>query len=363
MSTIPTNLRWARKRLYDGVNNRLRTLGGARLASLCRPTAIQFLLTERCNARCVHCDIWKNRGQEDSPTEEQWAAALTDFRKWLGPVQITLTGGEALLKPFTIRLVEHGVQSGLFIELLTHGFWKDQTKIEALALANPWRVTLSFDGLGKTHDHVRGREGFFERTNITINTLMRVRTERQLGYTIRLKTVIMSHNIDGLEDVARYANQVGMEVLFQPIEQNYNTADDPQWYKHSENWPKDPEAAVKAIERLIQMKHDGFSIANTAPSLEVMKAYFRDPAALRVSTQAHSAHEKKASCAALALFQVQSNGDVRTCSSMPPIGNIKTESPREIWRKRPKWWISGCCMNRRMDEQEKQQRLTIAGAE
>lgn len=356
MLQLPAKLRWAHKRLSDGVSNRLRTFAGGRFAAFCRPTWISLLLTERCNARCLHCDIWKNRGPEDSPTQEQWAAALTDLRRWLGPAHVCLTGGEALLKPYAIDLVEHGARLGLFIELLTHGFWKDQSKIERLALANPWRVTLSLDAIGEIHDRIRGREGFCDRAAQTIETLIRLRKERKLGYSIRLKTVVMSHNLEALDDVARFATRDGVDVLFQPIEQNYNMADDPQWYEHSDNWPADPAAAVRAVDRLIRLKRDGLSIANTAQSLEVMRAYFSDPAAWLVSTQAHTAHEQKALCAALGLLQIQSNGDVKTCSQQPPVGNIKTRSLREIWKNRPRWWISGCCMERRMSEEERRQR-------
>src|SRR5262245_66408831 len=92
----------AYKRVYEATNYRLRTLAGGRLAHHCRPTWVVALLSERCNARCVHCDIWKNRGKEDSPTFEQWKGVLTDVRRWLGPIQTTLTGGEAMLKPFAI---------------------------------------------------------------------------------------------------------------------------------------------------------------------------------------------------------------------------------------------------------------------
>jgi len=354
MNRLSSQLRWYRKRVQDGVSHRLGTFAGGRFASFCRPTWISLLLTERCNARCVHCNIWQNRGPEDSPSPEQWAQALTDLRRWLGPAHVCMTGGEALLKPFTLDLVEHGVRLGLFVELLTNGFWKDQAKIERLALANPWRVTLSLDGLGETHDRVRGREGFFDYTSETIRTLVRLRREKRLGYSIRLKTVVMSHNLDALEDVARFASRDGMDVLYQPIEQNYNAADDPQWYQHSDNWPADPDQAVAAVDRLIALKQEGLAIANTLDSLEVMKAYFRDPAAWLASTQAHTAHEKRASCAALGLLQVQSNGDVKTCSSMPPVGNIKTQPLRQIWKHRPRWWISGCCMERRMSEEEKE---------
>jgi MoaA/NifB/PqqE/SkfB family radical SAM enzyme len=95
----------------------------------------------------VHCDIWKNREKEDSPTVEQWKKVLLDLRKWLGPVQVTFAGGEALLKPFTPEIVAYGTSIGLFIELLTHGYWEEQAKIEKVALNNPYRFTISLDGI------------------------------------------------------------------------------------------------------------------------------------------------------------------------------------------------------------------------
>src|SRR5215813_13607157 len=155
----------------------MRTFAGGGLASYCRPTVALVLLTELCNARCVHCDIWKNRGKEDSPTTEQWKQVLTDLRSWLGPVRVTLSGGEALLKPFAVELVDHARRLGLFLELLTHGYWSDQTKIERLALAQPARVTVSLDGIGSTHTQIRGRDNFFETTSRTIATLRRMRKE------------------------------------------------------------------------------------------------------------------------------------------------------------------------------------------
>ncbi|HEY5444024.1 MAG TPA: hypothetical protein VIJ87_06045, partial [Pyrinomonadaceae bacterium] len=81
------------KRLYDGVNYRLRTFADERFADYCRPTSIAISMTERCNARCIHCDIWKNRGPEKGLTREQWKTMLCELRSWLGPVQVTFSGG------------------------------------------------------------------------------------------------------------------------------------------------------------------------------------------------------------------------------------------------------------------------------
>lgn len=136
------------RRAYEGINYRLRTLAGGRLAAFCRPASIALLLTERCNARCIHCDIWKNRGQEDRPALMEWKTVLSDLRRWLGPVHVVLTGGEALLNQDTIDLVAHGTSIGFFIELLTHGFWEDQTKIEKLAWARDVRPCTSKEPIG-----------------------------------------------------------------------------------------------------------------------------------------------------------------------------------------------------------------------
>ncbi|MGB7761631.1 MAG: radical SAM protein [Bryobacteraceae bacterium] len=332
------------RRLYEGANHRLRSFASGRFAHRCRPVSISFLLTELCNARCVHCDIWKNKGKEDSPSASQWKQVLDDLRSWLGPVSIVFTGGEALLKPYSIELAAHASSRGFCLEFLTHGYWKDQARIEQLALARPSQITVSVDGVGAVHSKIRGREDFFEHTDRTIETLVRIRSQHKLGYRILLKTVIMEQNLDALGEVARYANRDGMAVFYQPIEQNYNTADDPTWFLTSPTWPRDPEAAVRAVRQLIELKRSGLHIANSEGHFESMIRYFRDPADLQRLTQAHVAQQKRPLCAALTMLQLQSNGDVTICSHRPPVGNIKDSAVRQIWERRTRYWERGCCL-------------------
>ncbi len=343
---------WLYKRAYEAWNHRLRSLAGGRWASSCKPTSIILLLTERCNAKCLHCDIWKNRGKEDTPTLEQWQQVMRDFRDWLGPVQVTISGGEALIKPFTIDLVSYASSIGLFLEILTHGYWKDQSKIEQLALAKPWKVTMSLDGVGDTHTKVRGKDNFWELSWTTIETLKRMRREHDLHHLIRLKNVIMEHNLDDTIEVAKLANEPGMEVFYQAIEQNYNTPDDTEWYLHSENWPKDTGKAIRNVQQLIELKKQGYNIANSFAQLEAMLPYFQNPGASRVSIMGHTAHESRRSCTALNNLQFQSNGDVTVCTGVPTVGNIKERPIQQIWEGRPRFWESGCCLGARCTEDE-----------
>ena len=338
------------RRLYEGVNYRLRTVAGGRIASFCRPTSIALLMTERCNARCIHCDIWKNRGREDRLTRAQWKVVLGDLRHWLGPVHVVLTGGEALLNPDTIALVDYGSSAGLVIEVLSHGFWRDQTKIESLALAGPSRVTISFDAVGDVHSLIRGREGFAGLTETSILILRKLRRELRLKMSIRLKTTIMNQNLNDVCEVARFAKRNDLEVFYQPIEQNYNTREDPRWFDHSDTWPRDAARAVAVVHELVRMKRAGFPVANSFAQLEAMIPYFLNPEVSRVAVQSHVAHEKQLLCSAMTTLQVQANGDVKTCALKEAVGNIRSQSIKQIWNARPRWWEAGCCLEQRPAE-------------
>ena len=333
-----------RRRLYEGLNYRLRTFAGGCLARFCRPVSIAFLLTERCNARCVHCDIWKNKGPEDNPKIDEWKKVLGELRSWLGPVGIVFTGGEALLYPEAIELVQHAISLGFSLEFLTHGYWRDQARIERLALTNPWRITVSLDGVGATHSKIRGREDFFEKTRQTLDTLVRIRSDHRLTFRILLKTVIMEHNLDDLCEVARFATREQMEVLYQPIEQNYNTPNDPLWFETSGNWPRDPAEAARKVRELAALKRAGLHILNTEAQFEAMIRYFQDPAEHWLVTQARVAHKQEMPCCALTMLQFQANGDVTVCVNRPPIGNIRVSPIRQLWKQRSQVWENGCCL-------------------
>jgi MoaA/NifB/PqqE/SkfB family radical SAM enzyme len=278
---------------------------------------------------------------------------LDDLRSWLGPIHVVFTGGEALLRPSTPELTAYASGLGLFVEVLTHGYWDDLARVERLAVARPGRITVSIDGIGDTHSLVRGRPGFWEKSLRSLMLLEKLREERRLQYAIRLKTVVMSHNLHDVANVARFAAAHGMEVFYQPIEQNYNTEEDARWWEHTGNWPKDPARAVAAVEELISLKRDGMPIANTLTQLEVMIPYFLDPDAMRIAVQSHTSHERRQNCAALTTLQLQANGDVTVCNGAPRVGNIKEQPIRHIWETRPRYWEHGCCLERRRSDAEK----------
>src|SRR6266851_2066222 len=268
-------LRRVYNRLHEGTSYRLRTLGRGRWAHHCRPVSICLMLTDLCNARCSYCEIWKTKAKGIGPTFDQWTTVLRDLRFWLGPVSICFSEGEALLVPFAIDLVAQAASLGLFVELLTCGYWQNQSKIERLALANPSKVTVRLNGIGETHTKIRGREEFFERTTTSIATLHHIQKGQDRKYTIQLKCVLMSHNLDDAVKVDEYAYQPGMEGFFQTIEQNYNTPEDGHWFKRVTTGREIQKKGVPKMQRLISLKDRGLPIANSIAQVRAMVPYFR----------------------------------------------------------------------------------------
>jgi len=333
------------RRVYLAVNYRLRGFRGGRWAHWVRPTFIAMLLTRRCNARCVHCDIWKNTGPEERLSLSEWKALLGDLRRWLGPVDVLLTGGEPLLLAEAPEITAFASSQGLRVEFLTNGYWKDQRRLKRLAAAEPWRVTVSLDAAGPVHSTIRGREDFWDTVDRSLETLVGLR-RNGARFEILLKTVIMRQNLGEVAGVARYARSKGIKVLYQPIEQNYNTPDDSRWFEHAPTWPRDAEEAAAVVDELAGLRQAGYPIINTPAQFEAMKRYFRDPASIAAEVQAHVAHEHQPSCGAISNLEIWPNGDVFTCAKMPAVGNVGREPIRAIWARRPRWWESGCCLRR-----------------
>ena len=85
------------------------------------------------------------------------------------------------------------------------------------------------------------------------------------------------------------------------------------WFKHSPNWPRDPQRAVAVVRELIDLKSRGLPICNTRGELETMIPYFLEPERSQLAVQLHSAHEGQSLCCAMTTLQLEPNGDVGTC--------------------------------------------------
>jgi MoaA/NifB/PqqE/SkfB family radical SAM enzyme len=140
--------------------------------------------------------------------------------------------------------------------------------------------------------------------------------ERQgLSSRTQIQTTIAGHNLSELADLVRLARDLGLSgIRFQAM-----MARGEHW---RELWPKDAEAAVRALDGLLALQAAGAAILSPPSQLEAMKPYFRDP----------SAGLPELSCRSAATFAVDRKGAAYLCRVMEPVGDVRLSSPRDVWR-------------------------------
>jgi MoaA/NifB/PqqE/SkfB family radical SAM enzyme len=203
---------------------RLQATGGSS-----RLQALSLEITRRCIARCVMCNIWKTPHGLPELSVDQWLSvlrsqAVADLR------ELDVTGGEPFLREDLKDLllgVAHARRSGLerlhSIAITTNGFLTRRVLQTVGAVVGPLEdagVGLVFacamDGIGQTHDSIRGFPGGWARLDATIRGLFGLR-EQHPGMVLGLKMTVHHHNVGQVDAVARYAADHGMFTIISPF--------------------------------------------------------------------------------------------------------------------------------------------------
>jgi radical SAM protein with 4Fe4S-binding SPASM domain len=169
------------------------------------PSFLVYEFTQKCNSRCIMCNIWKERPENELTTDEIEQAFSKPLLKHLHG--INLTGGEVFLRDDFARTIE--IISALpklkSIGISTNGFKTDNIvkKIESILPVLHRRginmtVKVSIDGLDEVHDRIRGIPGGFSKA---METYRRIKELNDRLMHTGIACVIMDDNIDGLKDM------------------------------------------------------------------------------------------------------------------------------------------------------------------
>lgn len=185
---------------------------GRTLARLRRFT-FQWHLTERCNLRCAHCyqesynspelgfAAWLEVLNQLEQLLAEWRAASGSPRR----LHITLTGGEPLVHPDLMRLLEVLDQrrDRFSFAILSNGHLIDRDRARLLARLGPRYVQVSLEGMAATHDRIRG-PGSFTLVSNAIRELTRAHIPVMISFTAHRR------NFREFPAVARLAQELGV---------------------------------------------------------------------------------------------------------------------------------------------------------
>lgn len=323
-----------------------------------RPSEVWLKLTERCNCRCVMCEIWKHNPDADGElSTEEWKEVLLGLRRWLGKKHIWFTGGEPFLRKDCVELIRYGSSIGLSIGVITNGILLKPDKMPLLIDAGLKEYHVSIDSMTpEIHDILRGIPGAQKRATENVLALRQALDASGKQMKTVLKTIIAGNNAKEILPLVEWAGENRFnEIKFQPLESNLEGRDDPYWFETSPYWPKEKQVdeITTVIDELIKKKQNesGTQIHNTIPMLEDMERYFLDPVPYFEKVKGHNlASKRKSICrSGLGWMEILSRGGLRFCRHMPPQGDVKQTTPKNLWRNRPKCWRNpaALCFNNR----------------
>lgn len=157
--------------------------------------------TLSCNAKCKHCgSSAENKKYDGELSTEEIKNAFKQIAGDMNAdrILINVTGGEPLVRKDLCEVMEYATcELGFHWGMTTNGILLNDENIEKLKKANMETVSISIDGLEKTHDEFRGVPGSYKTIIGNIKKLK----EKNFVAHIQVTTVINKTNINELEEL------------------------------------------------------------------------------------------------------------------------------------------------------------------
>jgi MoaA/NifB/PqqE/SkfB family radical SAM enzyme len=263
----------------------------------------------RCNCRCVMCDIWKIADAREIGAAEL-ERHLADIER-LGVEWVVFTGGEPLMHSDLFRLSTMLRGRGIRTTILSTGLLLKPNAARIVEGAD--EVIVSLDGPAKIHDAIRRVPGAFESLAEGVAAI------RQLapGFPIGARCTVQARNAAYLRATVQAARNLGLHSISFLAADLSSTA-----FNRPVEWPAGRQSAVapkldaleSEMESLIAgYPADGF-ILESPEKLRRIVGHF----------QAHyglAPHIAPRCNAPWVSAVVESNGDVRPCFFHAVIGN------------------------------------------
>ena len=295
--------------------------------------SINWIITDACNLRCKHCDIWKLSSQmmSDGLVEKLLTDPVVEksYNYYGKKFDIGLGGGELFIYPKLQEIVTRLNQKypGSLKSLSTNGVLTK--RIVRFLKNNPGlnlKLNISIDGLKDTHDKIRGVPGAFDKTIQTVRIIKHYFPRQR----IELKMTIMRDNFSEISDVYRLSQRLGCAFTCKPLD----------YMEHYTNRVSVVSTAFEENE-ICSIRNQLFPIADELlRNREYKKARFTKDIPFHIFGK-----RKHVSCSVLwDHIIVMVNGDVFFCPKEEKAGNIFNNSLIEMETKPKDFKCKSCIL-------------------
>jgi 12,18-didecarboxysiroheme deacetylase len=145
---------------------------------------------QRCNLRCVHCYSHSRNKEYTGELSTKEAKNLIEDIADFGCPVILFSGGEPLMRPDILELIEYSKSLGIRAVLSTNGTLITEEMAVRLKELGLSYVGISLDGLKETHDRFRGVKGSFDMAMNGLRVCQKAGIKVGLRFTINKKNLM-----------------------------------------------------------------------------------------------------------------------------------------------------------------------------
>lgn len=260
-------------------------------------------VTYRCNAKCVMCHIWKYPSDKG---KEITADALATLPRM---VRLNVTGGEPFLREDLGEILDVVKKKARRVVVSSNGFLTQRT-LQVMRNHRDVGVRISFDGVGETHDAIRGVKGAHRKS---LDTLVGL---KELGIKdLGIAVTISDRNAKDLVPLFELAEKHGVELATAILHNAY-------YFRKEDNVIDDKEMVGREVRKLMR------AYLGSAHPKNWFRAYFSKG----IVDHMYGRQRSMKCTMANDSFFIDPYGDVRPCNVMDfPFGNIREKSFQEIW--------------------------------
>ena len=160
-----------------------------------------FEITNRCNLRCRHCGS-SCTGEGETLTSDEVEAVLRSAAP--EDPMVCLTGGEPMLHPDFFGIAGRVHKLGFGWGMTTNATLIDDVSARRLREAGMSTVSVSLDGMERSHDELRRREGAWRLALRGLEALQKA------GFEPQVTTVVYQRNFGELEPLYEMLRRMGI---------------------------------------------------------------------------------------------------------------------------------------------------------
>lgn len=270
------------------------------------PYSVGWAITNRCNLRCVHCNMNSGDALNNELKTEDCIKIIDKLAE--NKVQrITFFGGEPLVRKDFFQIADYAYNKGIFINMTTNALMITEEMIKK-ELYKFDMVRVSLDGPNaETHEFIRNKKGAFDET------IKRIKMLVKNGIDVGVVTCISHRNLKYIKEMITLLEKLKIKRWFLPLLSSAG---------RGSSISKEVLTPLEVKQFLIDIQN---LTANSSFTVNLDIPY-------SILLKKQNKNVTAACPAAISELVIFANGDVSPCCQVPVIaGNVLEKDIYEIW--------------------------------